>query len=158
MQRLSRTGATGERLTEAKNINKSLSALGNCVSALVAKSKHIPFRDSKLTHLLQDSLAGDAKVLMFVCSSPCDSDAPETSCSLQFATRARGVELGGAKRRGDGGSAAALKEMQQVVQEAKESARRVEEDKQKLEEQLAMLHEKLEKKEVPLPFPLPVYL
>jgi len=52
-ERLSRTGATGDRLKEAQNINKSLSALGNCISALVGKSKHTPFRDSKLTHLLQ---------------------------------------------------------------------------------------------------------
>ena len=52
-ERLSRTGATGDRLREAQHINKSLSALGNCVSALVARAKHVPFRDSRLTHFLQ---------------------------------------------------------------------------------------------------------
>jgi kinesin family member C2/C3 len=73
-ERLSRTGAEGDRLTEAKNINKSLSALGNCISALVTKSKHVPYRDSKLTFLLQDSLGMDSKTLMFVCASPAEAD------------------------------------------------------------------------------------
>jgi hypothetical protein len=77
----------------------------------VAKSKHTPYRDSKLTHFLQDSLGGEAKMLMIVCASPCDSDAQESKCSLEFATRVGTVELGNAKRRGDGGAGAALKEV-----------------------------------------------
>ena len=61
-ERQSKTGATGDRLKEATKINLSLSALGNCISALVdGKSSHIPYRDSKLTRLLQDSLGGNAK-------------------------------------------------------------------------------------------------
>lgn len=64
-ERQSKTGATGDRLKEATKINLSLSALGNVISALVdGKSKHIPYRDSKLTRLLQDSLGGNTKTLM----------------------------------------------------------------------------------------------
>jgi len=135
-ERLSRTGATGDRLTEAKNINKSLSALGNCISALAAKQKHVPFRDSRLTHLLQDSLGVESKMLMFVCTSPCDSDATETSCSLQFAARAASVELGTAKKRGDGGAGAILKEAQAGMNEAREKARAADERIERLEEEL----------------------
>jgi len=123
-ERLSRTGAEGDRLTEAKNINKSLSALGNCISSLVSKSKHTPFRDSKLTHFLQDSLGGEAKMLMFVCASPCDADVQESKCSLEFATRVGTVELGSAKRRGDGGASAALKEVRARERGKEESAHR----------------------------------
>ncbi|EKX50829.1 hypothetical protein GUITHDRAFT_66467 [Guillardia theta CCMP2712] len=96
-ERLRRTCAEGERLKEAQNINKSLSALGDCMQSLVAKSKHVPYRNSKLTFLLQDSLGGDAKALMFVCISSEEADAGETLCSLNFASRVRNVVLGPAK-------------------------------------------------------------
>uniref|UniRef100_A0A3B3UHQ4 Kinesin motor domain-containing protein n=1 Tax=Poecilia latipinna TaxID=48699 RepID=A0A3B3UHQ4_9TELE len=70
-ERQSKTGATGERLREATKINLSLSALGNVISALVVgRSKHIPYRDSKLTRLLQDSLGGNTRTLMIACLSP----------------------------------------------------------------------------------------
>jgi len=74
------------------------------VTSRRSKAKFTPFRDSKLTHFLQDSLGGEAKMLMFVCASPCDADGQESKCSLEFATRVGTVELGGAKRRGDGGT------------------------------------------------------
>mmetsp|Transcript_10409 Transcript_10409/g.18853 ORF Transcript_10409/g.18853 Transcript_10409/m.18853 type:complete len:328 (-) Transcript_10409:215-1198(-) len=93
-ERLSKTGATGDRLKEAQNINKSLSALGDVIAALQQRSKHIPYRNSKLTHLLQDSLGGNSKVLMFVNCSPASTNAGETLCSLNFAARASKVELG----------------------------------------------------------------
>jgi len=136
-ERLSRTGAEGNRLTEAKNINKSLSALGNCISSLVSKAKYTPFRDSKLTHLLQDSLGGDSKMLMFVCASPCDADAQESKCSLEFATRVGTVELGGAKRRGDGGAGAVVKELQAQLKSSQETASKAAGDHAQLEEELA---------------------
>jgi kinesin family protein C2/C3 len=96
-ERVGKTDAQGERLREAKNINKSLSALGNVINALSNKQNHVPFRDSKLTYLLQDSLSKDNKVLMIAQISPSCADYQESVCSLDFAGRARGVQLGGAK-------------------------------------------------------------
>lgn len=69
-ERVSRSEASGERLVEARHINRSLSALGSVMAALAAKSPHIPYRDSKLTALLQDSLAGNAKAMMFIHVAP----------------------------------------------------------------------------------------
>jgi kinesin family protein C2/C3 len=97
-ERLKRTETTGDRLKESLAINKSLSALGDVISALAGKKPHIPFRNSKLTSLLQDSLGGNSKVLMFVNVSPTVESAPETICSLQFAARVNKVELGKAEK------------------------------------------------------------
>mmetsp|Transcript_44667 Transcript_44667/g.138125 ORF Transcript_44667/g.138125 Transcript_44667/m.138125 type:complete len:90 (+) Transcript_44667:3-272(+) len=85
-------------MKEAQNINKSLSALGDVIQSLVAKNPHTPYRNSKLTMMLKDSLGGDSKTLMIVCSSPAQSNVTETLSSLNFASRARNVELGKAKR------------------------------------------------------------
>ncbi|KAK9269292.1 hypothetical protein L1049_001062 [Liquidambar formosana] len=100
-ERVAKTEVQGERLKETQNINRSLSALGDVISALATKSPHIPFRNSKLTHLLQDSLGGDSKTLMFIQISPNESDLSETLCSLNFASRVRGIELGPAKKQLD---------------------------------------------------------
>jgi kinesin family protein C2/C3 len=98
-ERISKTDATGDRLKEAQNINRSLSALGDVISALGnKKSTHVPFRNSKLTFLLQDSLGGNSKVMMFVNISPVLYNVGETLCSLNFAQRCRNVELGQAKK------------------------------------------------------------
>jgi kinesin family protein C2/C3 len=84
---------------EATAINTSLSALVDVVSALSAKTKHVPFRNSKLTHLLADSLGGDSKCLMFVNISPAVAvNAVESINSLRFAARCRATELGRATR------------------------------------------------------------
>ena len=83
-------------------INKSLSALGDVVGALSKEaSGHIPYRNSKLTHLLQDALkaGGGARVGMIVCASPVQSDVPESVCSLRFGARCASVKLGMATRR-----------------------------------------------------------
>lgn len=86
-------GATGDRLKEATKINLSLSALGNVISALVdGKSKHIPYRDSKLTRLLQDSLGGNTKTLMVACLSPADNNYDETLSTLRYANRAKNIQ------------------------------------------------------------------
>eukprot|EP00796_Vickermania_ingenoplastis_P004136 gene4136-2978_t len=89
-ERLDKSGAVGQQQKEAVAINKSLSSLGDVISGLSQSSKHIPFRNSVLTFLLQDSMAGQAKVLMFVCVSPASYNVSETTSSLLFASRARG--------------------------------------------------------------------
>ncbi|XP_020711894.2 osmotic avoidance abnormal protein 3-like [Athalia rosae] len=92
-ERQGRTGATGERLKEAASINLSLSALGNVISALAAgNGRHVPYRDSKLTRLLRDSLGGNARTLMIACVSPSDIDADETLSTLRYAARARCIK------------------------------------------------------------------
>ena len=89
-ERQSKTQASGQRLKEAAKINLSLSALGNVISALVAgESKHIPFRDSKLTRLLQDSLGGNTKTVMIAALSPADYNYEETLSTLRYASRAK---------------------------------------------------------------------
>ncbi len=80
---------------------RSLSALGNVIQALVTKQAHVPFRDSKLTYLLQDSLGKDNKTLMIVQVSPMLGSRSESVCSLNFASRVQKVELGKAKTHGD---------------------------------------------------------
>ena len=98
-ERIAKTDASGDRLKEAQNINKSLSALGDVINALAGrKGSHVPYRNSKLTFLLQDSLSGDSKVMMFVNISPAVYNVSETLCSLGFAARCRAVELGQAKK------------------------------------------------------------
>ncbi|KAL1245770.1 Osmotic avoidance abnormal protein [Trichinella spiralis] len=91
-ERQSKTGATGERLKEATKINLSLSALGNVISALVdGKSTHVPYRDSKLTRLLQDSLGGNTKTIMIACISPADNNYDESLSTLRYANRAKNI-------------------------------------------------------------------
>lgn len=92
-ERLSRTGATGDRLKEAQAINKSLSSLGDVILALANKEKHVPFRNSKLTYLLKNSLGGDCKTLMLVNVSPSLESAQETICSLRFASKVNACAL-----------------------------------------------------------------
>eukprot|EP00761_Pharyngomonas_kirbyi_P015002 gb/GECH01015033.1/.p1 GENE.gb/GECH01015033.1/~~gb/GECH01015033.1/.p1 ORF type:complete len:1229 (+),score=320.41 gb/GECH01015033.1/:1-3687(+) len=97
-ERLQRTQAEGKQLREAQAINASLAALGNTIEKLSSKSSHVPYRDSKLTYLLQDSLGGNSKTLMIVNISPTETSTGETLCSLNFASRIRAVEVGPAKR------------------------------------------------------------
>lgn len=92
-ERQSKTGATGQRLKEATKINLSLSALGNVISALVdGKSKHIPYRDSKLTRLLRDSLGGNTKTIMCANCGPADDNYDETISTLRYANRAKQIK------------------------------------------------------------------
>ena len=97
-ERLDRSHAQGQRLKEAQSINKSLSALAGVFASLNAKRSHVPYRDSRLTFLLQPALSGDGKTLLFVNLSPTAASANESLCSLRFAKQVNQVELGKATR------------------------------------------------------------
>ncbi|MBN3296142.1 KIF5A protein, partial [Amia calva] len=91
-EKVSKTGAEGAVLDEAKNINKSLSALGNVISALAEGTKtHVPYRDSKMTRILQDSLGGNCRTTMFICCSPSSYNEAETKSTLMFGQRAKTI-------------------------------------------------------------------
>ncbi|PAN23741.1 hypothetical protein PAHAL_4G113400 [Panicum hallii] len=101
-ERVDRSAVTGDRLKEAQHINKSLSALGDVIFSLSQKNAHVPYRNSKLTQVLQSSLGGHAKTLMFVQINPDVSSYSETLSTLKFAERVSGVELGAAKANKEG--------------------------------------------------------
>ncbi|KAJ6682950.1 CENTROMERE PROTEIN E [Salix koriyanagi] len=95
-EKVEKSGAEGKVLEEAKTINKSLSALGNVINALTcgpsARSSHIPFRDSKLTRILQDALGGNSRTALLCCCSPSPSNALETLSTLRFGMRAKHIK------------------------------------------------------------------
>ncbi|GMJ02890.1 kinesin-like protein 1, ARABIDOPSIS KINESIN-LIKE PROTEIN 1 [Hibiscus trionum] len=109
-ERVDKSEAVGDRLKEAQHINRSLSALGDVISALAQKSAHIPYRNSKLTQVLQDSLGGQAKTLMFVHISPEVNAIGETISTLKFAERVASIELGAARSNKETGEIRELKE------------------------------------------------
>ena len=121
-ERLGKTGATGDTMKEALAINKSLSALGDVISALTSGAKHIPYRNHPLTQLMSDSLGGNAKTLMFVNASPADYNVQETDSSLLYAGRVKTVKNTATK---GGGNPDEIK---------------------KLQKQLAMMKKKLQEK------------
>ena len=96
-ERVKKSGATGDTMKEAQAINKSLSALGDVISALADEKAHIPYRNHKLTMLMSDSLGGNAKTLMFVNVSPADGNLEETQNSLTYATRVRTIKNSASK-------------------------------------------------------------
>jgi len=93
-ERVNVTGASGKRLEESKSINSSLSALGNVITALTAVKgrTHIPYRDSKLTRILEDRLGGNCKTTMMAMISPANESFPESLSTLKFATRAKKIK------------------------------------------------------------------
>lgn len=98
-ERIKKSGAQGSVQREAVCINKSLSCLGDVIMALGNKEKHVPYRNSKLTHLLQDSFGADnSKTLMFVNISPLQSHVQESLCSLRFAAKVNNCQIGTARR------------------------------------------------------------
>ncbi|KAF3649997.1 Kinesin-4 [Capsicum annuum] len=144
-ERIAKTEVQGERLKETQNINRSLSALGDVISSLATKSAHIPFRNSKLTHLLQDSLGGDSKTLMFVQISPNTNDLSETLCSLNFASRVRGIELGPAKKQVD---SMELLKYKQMVEKGKQDMKNKDFQMKKMEDTVHGLDIKLKEKDM----------
>mmetsp|Transcript_7168 Transcript_7168/g.15584 ORF Transcript_7168/g.15584 Transcript_7168/m.15584 type:complete len:682 (+) Transcript_7168:136-2181(+) len=92
-EKVAKTGASGDRLDEAKNINRSLSALGNVINALTDKKHtHVPYRDSKLTRVLQESLGGNAKTCLIITCSPSSFNEQETISTLRFGQRAKMIK------------------------------------------------------------------
>ncbi|KAM0887779.1 hypothetical protein ACQ4PT_028774 [Festuca glaucescens] len=120
-ERLERSEATGDRLKEAQHINKSLSALGDVIFALAQKNAHVPYRNSKLTQVLQTSLGGQAKTLMFVQINPDVESYSETISTLKFAERVSGVELGAARSNKEGKD---MKELLEQVSSLKDTISR----------------------------------
>ncbi|KAM0879142.1 hypothetical protein ACQ4PT_034458 [Festuca glaucescens] len=120
-ERVERSEATGDRLKEAQHINKSLSALGDVIFALAQKNAHVPYRNSKLTQVLQSSLGGQAKTLMFVQINPDVESYSETISTLKFAERVSGVELGAARSNKEGKD---MKELLEQVSSLKDTISR----------------------------------
>ena len=107
-ERTKKSGSVGEQMREAQSINKSLSALGDVISALASEATHVPFRNHKLTMLMSDSLGGNSKTLMFVNVSPTDSNLDESQNSLLYAQRVRTIK-NEARRNEDSAAVLALK-------------------------------------------------
>lgn len=129
-ERLLKTGATGLTLDEGRAINLSLSALGDVIAALRRKRGHVPYRNSKLTQILKDSLGAGSKVLMLVHVSPCEEDVGETICSLSFAKRARAIECNREL------SEDLKSHREKRVKELEEDMREAEEERHKLKNQI----------------------
>ncbi|XP_065854561.1 kinesin-like protein KIN-14S [Euphorbia lathyris] len=132
-ERVGKIEVEGERLKESQFINKSLSALGDVIAALASKTSHVPYRNSKLTHMLQSSLGGDCKTLMFVQISPSAADHGETLCSLNFASRVRGIENGPARKHTDLTEVFKYKQMAEKLQHEEKEAKKLQENVQSLQ-------------------------
>lgn len=129
-ERVDRSEVTGDRLKEAQHINKSLSALGDVIFSLSQKSAHVPYRNSKLTQVLQSSLGGQAKTLMLVQINPDAQSYSETSSTLKFAERVSGVELGAAKSNKESKD---IRELMEQVASLKDTVARKDEELENLQ-------------------------
>ncbi|KAJ6775505.1 KINESIN-LIKE PROTEIN KIN-14S [Salix purpurea] len=139
-ERVGKIDVEGERLKESQFINKSLSALGDVICALASKTGHIPYipyRNSKLTHMLQSSLGGDCKTLMFVQISPSATDLGETLCSLNFASRVQGIESGPARKQADLSELFKYKQMVEKLKHDEKETKKLQDSLQSLQLRLA---------------------
>lgn len=132
-ERVKKSEVEGDHMKEAGHINKSLSALGNVMEALDRKASHIPYRDSKLTYLLQDSLGGNSRTMMIVAVTPVDMAYDESIHALQFATRVRRINLGAAQRN------VSSKNLEETVKSLTAEMKTLTKQKQKSEHQLMSL-------------------
>ncbi|XP_074580843.1 kinesin-like protein KIN-14C [Curcuma longa] len=130
-ERVDRSEVTGDRLKEAQHINKSLAALGDVVFALSQKSAHVPYRNSKLTQVLQSSLGGHAKTLMFIQINPEIASFTESLSTLKFAERVSGVELGAAKSQKEGKD---IRDLMEQVASLKDTIARKDEEIEQLQQ------------------------
>jgi hypothetical protein len=132
-ERIAKTGATGDRLKEATKINLSLSTLCHVISALTdPKSTYVPYRDSKLTRLLQDSLGGNTKTLMISNVGPAEYNYDETINTLRYANRAKNI-----------------KNKPKINEDPKDALLREYQDEiSKLKEQLSMLNSGVDPREI----------
>ncbi|PQP93752.1 kinesin-like protein KIF22 [Prunus yedoensis var. nudiflora] len=137
-ERLLKTKAWGRRLEEGKAINLSLSSLGDVINALQTRKGHVPYRNSKLTQVLKDSLGKDSKTLMLVHISPKEEDLCETVCSLNFATRVRSVHLGNTDSTEERQKEVAMINLQQKM-------KMIEVERQDVRMSIKKLNEELEK-------------
>jgi len=132
-ERVKKSDVEGVHMKEAGHINKSLSALGNVMEALDRKASHIPYRDSKLTYLLQDSLGGNSRTMMIVAVTPVDIAYDESIHALQFATRVRRINIGAAQRN------VTSKNLEETVKALTDEMKTLAKQKQKTESQLNTL-------------------
>jgi hypothetical protein len=129
-ERIEKSGATGSVLKEAQYINRSLLSLGDVMEALDKKQSHVPYRNSKLTHLLQNALGGNARCMMIATVCPTDLTYDETMFTLQFATRVRNINLGIAHRNSN------VKNLEEVLKLTRVENRELKRKRQALEEAL----------------------
>ncbi|KAJ4974239.1 hypothetical protein NE237_007413 [Protea cynaroides] len=129
-ERVDRSEVVGDRLREAQHINKSLSALGDVIFALAQKSPHVPYRNSKLTQVLQSSLGGQAKTLMFVQLNPDADSYSESLSTLKFAERVSGIELGAARSNKEGKD---VRELMEQVASLKDTIAKKDEEIERLQ-------------------------
>jgi len=132
-ERVKKSEVEGDHMKEAGHINKSLSALGNVMEALDRKASHIPYRDSKLTYLLQDSLGGNSRTMMIVAVTPVDIAYDESIHALQFATRVRRINIGAAQRN------VTSKNLEETVKALTDEMKTLAKQKQRTESQLNTL-------------------
>jgi len=138
-ERAGKSGVTGAQMKETQHINKSLSALGDVMEALDQKAKHVPYRNSKLTYLLQDSLGGNSRTMMIVTVCPTEATIEETMFTLGFASRVRNVSIGVARKNIN------VKNFEEALKFAKAEARDAKKSRLQLEETITDLKKQLKK-------------